>query len=51
MNVEITKYGDRYWAVWLDGKLLAVVVYKKGARAIGETITKLTTREPATDDS
>ena len=42
-RLSITKYGDRYWAVWLDGQLLAVTVYKKGATAIASTITSLTT--------
>jgi hypothetical protein len=31
-RLSITKYGQRYWAVWLDGELLAVTLYKKGAR-------------------
>lgn len=34
MNLHITKYGNRNWAVWIGGELLAVTVYKKGARAI-----------------
>ncbi len=42
-RLSITKYGDRYWAVWLDGQLLAVTVYKKGATAIATAITSLTT--------
>ncbi len=42
-RLSITKYGDRYWAVWLDGQLLAVTVYKKGAKAVASTITSLTT--------
>jgi hypothetical protein len=42
-RLSITKYGDRYWAVWLDGQLLAVTVYKKGATAITTAITSLTT--------
>jgi hypothetical protein len=42
-RLSITKYGDRYWAVWLDGQLLAVTLYKKGATAIASTITSLTT--------
>jgi hypothetical protein len=42
-RLSITKYGDRYWAVWLDGQLLAVTVYKRGATAIASTITSLTT--------
>ena len=42
-RLSITKYGDRYWAVWLDDQLLAVTLYKKGATAIASTITSLTT--------
>ena len=42
-RLSITKYGDRYWAVWLDDQLLAVTLYKKGATAISSTITSLTT--------
>ena len=40
-RVQITRYGNRNWAVWLDGELLAVTVYKKGATAVVNTITKL----------
>jgi hypothetical protein len=31
-------YRTRYWAVYVDGELLAVVLYRKGARAIAELI-------------
>ena len=35
--IEVKKYRQtRFWAVYLDGELLAVVVYRKGARAIAE---------------
>ena len=34
MELQITKYGSRNWAVWVGGELLAVTVYKKGAKAI-----------------
>lgn len=39
--VTITRYGSRNWAIWLDGELLAVTLYLKGARAIASAITKL----------
>jgi len=42
-RLSITKYGQRYWAVWLDGELLAVTLYKKGARAITAAITMIST--------
>jgi hypothetical protein len=43
-RIEITRYGSRNWAVWLDGELLAVTVYKKGATAVVNTITRLLQR-------
>lgn len=34
-NIEIGRYhGSRYWGVWVDSELLAVVCYRKGAEAI-----------------
>jgi hypothetical protein len=48
-RLSITKYGDRYWAVWLDGQLLAVTLYKKGATAIASTITSITTHSGKED--
>jgi hypothetical protein len=33
-------YATRYWAVYVDGHLLAVVVYRKGAEAIAEMILR-----------
>lgn len=40
-TIGITKYGTRNWAVWIDGELLAVTVYKKGAKAVVELLTDL----------
>jgi hypothetical protein len=34
LNISVTRYGTRNWAVYLNGELLAVTVYKKGALAI-----------------
>ena len=40
--VRITKYKDsRFWAVWLEEELLAVVCYKKGALAIKEALEQM----------
>ena len=37
--IEVKKYREtRFWAVYVDGELLAVVVYRKGARAIAQLI-------------
>ena len=33
-ELRITKYGNRNWAVWIGEELLAVTVYKKGAKAV-----------------
>ena len=41
MNSTIEKYGNRNWAVKIDGVLLAVTVYKKGARAVVEFIERM----------
>lgn len=44
-DISITKYGHtRFWAVWLDEELLAVVCYKKGATAIREAILGFTSQ-------
>ena len=42
-NVTITRYGSRYWAVWLDGQLLVVALYRKGAQAVATAITQIST--------
>jgi hypothetical protein len=33
-------YETRYWAVYVDGELLAVVLYRKGALAIADMILR-----------
>ena len=42
-RVEITRYGNRNWVVWLDGDLLAVTVYKKGAQAVAHALIRIST--------
>jgi hypothetical protein len=39
--IRIAKYNSRFWAIYLDGELLAVTVYKKGALAIAAAIQGL----------
>ena len=40
--IEVHKYRHtRHWAVYLDGELLAVVVYRKGAEAIAAKLRAL----------
>jgi hypothetical protein len=38
MTIEITQYGSRHWAVLIDGRLLCVTVYKKGALAVRDAL-------------
>jgi hypothetical protein len=38
-QVTLGKYKDsRYWAIWINGELLVVTVYKKGANAVLECL-------------
>jgi len=45
MRVAVEKYrkpdgyATRYWSVTVNGKLLAVTVYRKGAEAVAQAIT------------
>ena len=49
--VEIKRYKTgrgrltRYWAVYIEGELLAVVLYRKGALAIMERIQAAHTKQ------
>jgi hypothetical protein len=36
--LTIARYGRRNWAVYLNGDLLVVAVYKKGAAAVKSTL-------------
>jgi hypothetical protein len=46
MKLEVSRYlksdgyPSRYWAVLIDGNLLAVTLYRKGAEAVASAITK-----------
>ena len=40
-------YRTRYWAVYVDGELLAVVLYRKGAQAIADMLTRIYCRKEA----
>lgn len=43
-DIEVRRYVrpdgwvSRYWAVYIEGELLAVVLYKRGARAIADRL-------------
>ena len=45
MKIEVAKYRKpdgyltRYWSVSVDGELLAVTLYRKGAEAVARAIT------------
>ena len=45
MKVAVEKYrkpdgyATRYWSVWVNGELLAVTLYRKGAEAVAKAIT------------
>ena len=48
--IEIRKYRHtRHWAVYVDGELLAVVVYRKGAVAIADMLMRMRARKEAGD--
>jgi hypothetical protein len=38
IETKVERYGGRYWAVYLNGELLAVTVYKKGALAVQSAV-------------
>jgi hypothetical protein len=40
LQIRITRYAGRHWAVYLNGDLLAVTVYKKGAIAVGNALAR-----------
>jgi hypothetical protein len=41
-HISVNRYGEtRYWAVWINGELLAVTVYKKGAVAIRDKLSSM----------
>ncbi len=38
MTIEITRWKGRNWALCVDGELLAVTVYRRGAMAVAEKL-------------
>jgi hypothetical protein len=46
---RIERYGRRFWAVYEDGKLLCVTVYKKGAVAVVRRIAGAEVAEQAVE--
>ena len=47
MTIEITKYRSRHWAVLVDGRLLCVTVYKKGALAVRDALLNGGSKAPS----
>jgi hypothetical protein len=45
-QTTITRYGTRHWAVYLNGQLLAVTVYKKGALAVQDALISHSFHKP-----
>lgn len=41
MPIEVRRYGERAWAVYLSGDLLCVAAYLKGARAVQALVEQL----------
>ena len=41
MSVAIRKYGARFFAVYVNGELLAVTVYRKGAEAVAARLREI----------
>ena len=42
-------YATRYWAIYVDGELLAVTLYRKGAQAIADLILRMRVRKETSD--
>jgi hypothetical protein len=52
MKIEVTRYlkpdgyPSRYWAVMIDGELLVVTLYRKGAEAVAIALTGVNNTRP-----
>jgi hypothetical protein len=38
METRVIRYGTKFWAVYLEGELVAVTVYRKGAERVAAVI-------------
>ena len=53
--IEVKRYRrdtghlTRYWAVYVDGELLVVTLYRKGARAVADLLSRARYRKEAGD--
>ncbi|MBE2204082.1 MAG: hypothetical protein IAE94_07080 [Chthoniobacterales bacterium] len=41
MKTKVEKYGSRFWAIYSEREMLAVTVYRKGARRLQEILEKI----------
>ena len=49
--IHISRYRHtRYWAVWRGAELVAVTVYRKGAKSVAAELQKLEDYENQTND-
>lgn len=52
MNIEVTRYRKadgyvtRYWSVMVNGELLVVTVYRKGAEAVARALANTIPHDP-----
>ena len=52
MRIEVTRYRkrdgllSRHWAVFVDGELLVVTLYRKGAEAVAAALTGMNGARP-----
>ena len=46
---KVDGYVTRYWAVYVDGDLLAVMLYRKGAQAVADMLMRGRQRKEAGD--
>lgn len=46
-QLTISKYGTRNWAVYWNGELLCVTLYKRGAKAVADAMLTLLHAKPA----
>jgi len=43
-DIEVERYGNRNWAVYVNGELLCVCLYRKGAQAVAKLVEEMAGR-------
>ena len=41
LDIQVARYSERTWAVWVNGELVAVTAYRKGAEQIRELMEEM----------